>query len=217
MRPRSRDRGNRADLSDVTVETHASMRPRSRDRGNHPSWAEAHGVAVASMRPRSRDRGNDISIRARGAAAHRFNEAAIARSRERQPSRRSSRRRYASMRPRSRDRGNRVCGGGGLGEPIASMRPRSRDRGNHRAADRLAVLVSRFNEAAIARSREHQPVRRELRRELASMRPRSRDRGNRSTRGPGAEPLPCFNEAAIARSREPICSLASTSMAAELQ
>ena len=120
------------------------------------NWSAA---SSAAGRPATLQWGRDRAIAEFGIAAkclrgHRgFNGAAIARSRNCAGGAAITRKAEASMGPRSRDRGidplaghHRIVGG-------ASMGPRSRDRGIADKTEMTRRASSRFNGAAIARSR----------------------------------------------------------------
>ena len=166
---------------------------------------------------------------------HRFNEAAIIRSRKANWRGRTCKRRSgfneaaiirsrkgadllalplliisASMRPRSFDRGKWLIFFDSRSDVIASMRPRSFDRGKGATGAWAAVATSGFNEAAIIRSRKASHgsglvLAAQSFNEAAII----RSRKEIETQKIEAR-LPGFNEAAIIRSRKGLSAAPST-------
>ena len=110
---------------------------------------------VASMGPRSEERGNSTGLFARLMID------------------------LASMGPRSEERGNFPNNPSGIDFMAASMGPRSEERGNFDSCQFLMRDFSRFNGAALGRTRKRLLEWFGYRSQsLASMGPRSEERGN---------------------------------------
>ena len=108
----------------------------------------------------------------------------------------------ASIGPRSSDRGNTQGRRGGLGCDAASIGPRSSDRGNGRGSGYVGRCVTRFNWAAILRSRKSSHAAARIR-AAACFNWAAILRSRKCLAGPRLlARAKCFNWAAILRSRK---------------